>query len=78
MNQIGDLLAARSPQEPPEVRAIKRYIDEQFHAPAQITIQNDALVISVKSASLANTLRLRLPKLQEVAQTDRKLILRIS
>lgn len=78
MDQIGDLLAARTPQEPPEVSAIKQYIDEQFQAAAQVGIQNEAIVISVRSASLANTLRLRLPKLQAAAQTDRKLILRIN
>jgi hypothetical protein len=78
MDQIGDLLAGRMPQEPPEIRAIKRYIDEHFHVVAQVAIQNETIIVSVKSASLANTLRLRLPQIREIAQTDRKLFFRIS
>jgi hypothetical protein len=78
MEQIYDLLAKRMPQEPPEITAVKRYIDEHFHVTAQVTMQNEAIVVGVKSASLANTLRLRLPQIQEIANTDRKLLFRIN
>ena len=77
MDQLGDLLAGRIPHEPPEISAIKRYINEHFHAPAQITVQNETIIVSVKSAALANTLRLRLPQIQKAAETDRKLLFRI-
>jgi hypothetical protein len=77
MEQISDLLAGRMPQEPPEITAIKHYISEQFHVTAQVAIQNETIIIAVTSASLANTLRLRLPQIQEIAQTDRKLFFRI-
>ncbi len=78
MDQLGDLLAGRVPHEPPEVSAIKRYINEHFHATAQIALQNEAIIISVRSAALANTLRLRLPQIQKAAETDRKLLFRIN
>jgi hypothetical protein len=78
MDEIGDLLSYRTPQEPPEIAAIKRYVDEHFQIPVQVGIQNEAIVITVASASLANTLRLRLPQLQLAAKTTRKLIFRIN
>jgi hypothetical protein len=78
MDQLKDLLAERMPEEPDELRAIKRYIDDHFHAPSQVSMQNEAIIVSVRSAALANTLRLRLPQIQEAAQTDRKLFFRIA
>jgi hypothetical protein len=77
MDQLGDVLAYRLPPEPPEITALKRYIFEHYKATAQITIQNDAIIINVSSAALANTLRLRLPQLRDAADTERKLIFRI-
>lgn len=78
MDRLNDLLARRMPEEPPEIRAIRAYIGEHFHETAQIGMQNEAIVISVRSAALANTLRLRLPQIQVAAQTDRKLLFRIA
>jgi len=77
MESISDLLGKRMPQEPDEIRRIKQYIDEQFHAPSNVALQGDNLVITVKSAALANMLRLRITQLQAASGTDKKLILRI-
>jgi len=77
MDRLGDLLAGRLPGEPPEINAIKEYINEQFDVSAQVAIQNETIIISVSSAALANTLRLRLPQIQAVAKTNRKLLFRI-
>jgi hypothetical protein len=77
MESIGDLLGKRMPQEPDEIRRVKHYIDEQFHATASVALQGESLVVTVKSASLANMLRLRITQLQAASGTDKKLILRI-
>lgn len=77
MDSISDLLGKRMPQEPDEIKRIKQYIDEQFHASSVVSLQGESLVITVKSASLANMLRLRITQLQEASGTDKKLILRI-
>lgn len=77
MDTISDLLSKRMPQEPDEIKRIKQYIDEQFHASAAVALQGESLVITVKSASLANMLRLRITQLQEASGTTKKLILRI-
>lgn len=77
MESIGDLLGRFPRAEPDEVGAIKDYIAKEFNAPASVTVQPNALIISVQSASLANTLRLRIPILQKVANTSKRLVLRI-
>lgn len=77
MESIADLLAAYSPGEPNEIVAIKRYIVDEFGAESSVSIRGGALVITVTSAALANTLRLRLPTLQAIADTDKRLVLRI-
>jgi hypothetical protein len=77
MDSISDLLGKRMPQEPDEIKRVKQYINEQFHASSTVALQGESLVITVKSASLANMLRLRITQLQEASGTDKKLILRI-
>jgi hypothetical protein len=78
MEHIGDLLSRHSPREPDEVLAVKQYIAAEFNAPASVGLQGDtALVITVASASLANTLRLRTTAIQKAAGTTRRLVFRI-
>lgn len=77
MDSLQDLLGRYSPQEPEEVTAIKRYIAQQFDAQSSVGLHGETLVITVTSASLANTLRLRLPVLQKVAGTKKRIMFRI-
>lgn len=77
MDSLQHLLGRYAPQEPAEVAAIKRYIHEQFRAESSVTARKDAFVITVTSASLANTLRMRMLEIKAAAQTDRRLVFRI-
>lgn len=78
MESIGELLGRYSPQGPDEMLAIKRYIAEEFKAPASVGLHGEnALVITVASASLANTLRLRTLTIQQAVGTKKRLIFRI-
>ncbi len=77
MDSLQDLLGKYSPKEPPEVLAIKQYIFDQFGAASSVGLQGQSLVITVRSAALANTLRMRLPALQTAAKTTKRLIFRI-
>jgi hypothetical protein len=77
MDSLQDILARAMPQEPAEVRAIKRFIDERFHAPSSIGVHGNAITITVASAALANTLRMHLPELQAAADTTKRLVFRI-
>lgn len=74
---LGDLLPKHRFEEPPEVRAIKAFIEEQYQQPAGVSIRQQQIIIHVKSAALAGALRLRLHELREQCQTDRRLVIRI-
>ena len=77
MDSLQDLLGKYSPQEPAEILAIKRYIDEHFSAPSSVALQNDAIVITVHSAALANTLRYHGRKIKAACGSDKRLVFRI-
>lgn len=77
MDSIGDVLGKYNIQQPDEVGAIKDYIAQEFKAAASVTVQQNSLIIRVPSAALANTLRLRITTLQKIANTSKRLVLRI-
>lgn len=78
MESLQDLLGKYRRQEPPEIAIIKQYIDEQFHTTANVALQGDkAIVITVTSAALANTLRFHVTRLQAACETDKRILLRI-
>jgi hypothetical protein len=77
MDSLQELLGSRSPKEPPEVLAIKQYIQTTFSAPSSVGLQGETIVITVASASLANTLRYHAARLKDAAQTDKKIVFRI-
>lgn len=77
MDSLQDIMSRAMPQEPVEVRAIKQYIDERFHAPASVGVRDNTITITVSSAALANTLRMQLPRLQAAAGTTKRLVFRI-
>ena len=77
MESIGDLLKRYNPQGPDDVLAVKRYIAETFNTQVSVGVQGESLVVTVPSASLANTLRLRTLAIQKAAGTAKRLIFRI-
>jgi hypothetical protein len=78
MDTLQDLLGKYAPKEPDEIRRIKQYIQDEFQVLAKVALQGeDKIVITVPSASLANTLRFRIPQLQAAAETGKRLLLRI-
>jgi hypothetical protein len=77
MDSLQDLMSTYRRDEPEAIRAVKHYIDEQFHASATVAIKGEALVITVSSAALANTLRFHTLKLQTLCPDFKRLIFRI-
>ena len=75
---LGDLLTRKNLREPPEIVVIKTFVYENFKADCQVTLQTRQIVITVRGASLAGALRMRLHELQALCQTDKRLILRIA
>jgi hypothetical protein len=77
MDSIGDLLDSFKHDEPPEVAILKQYISDAFDAPAAITVQETTIIITVRSAALANALRLRTTALRGACDTTKRLVFRI-
>jgi hypothetical protein len=77
MDGLNDILSRKDFDIPPEVRAIKEYVRRYYDADVSVTIQAHAIVITARSAALIGTLRLNLPKLQNAANTDKRILLRI-
>lgn len=59
MDSIADLLAKRKPEEPPEIRAIKDYVQQHFKEAVNVMVRERDVVITVRSSALAGALRMR-------------------
>ena len=79
MDSLLQLLSNRDlPAEPAEIKLIKDYVRAEFQTEVEVMVRDKDIVITVDSASLANTLRLRGPKIKQLCQTDKKLNFRIN
>jgi hypothetical protein len=74
---LKNILSRRGDNEPPEVATIKRFILERFSSPSSVTLGKGQIVISVKSAALAGTLRMHTRELQKLIRPKVRLIIRI-
>jgi hypothetical protein len=78
MDKLSDLLGSYDIGEPSEIEAIKDYVMNNFNVAVAVAVKGDALIVTVKSAALANSLRFRMLQIQSAANTDKKLIFRIT
>lgn len=77
MQHIADILLRKDFDEPPEVAAIKRFVERHFQSTPAVSIQPQQIVIEVRSASLAGALRMKLHELKKECGIDKKLFIRI-
>ena len=77
MDSIKDILATRKYDEPEEVTIIKEFVRESFGHEVQVAVSAKNITITTPSAGLAGTLRMHIQMLNEICQTDKKLIIRI-
>jgi hypothetical protein len=77
MKELGDILRFRDFEEPLEVRAIKEYVRRYYEVEVNVRVQQHAIVVSARSASLIGSLRMNLPKIQAAANTDKRILLRV-
>lgn len=78
MDGLNDILRRKDFDQPPEVGAIKEYVRRYYNdAEVRVTVQPHAIIVAARSSALIGSLRLNLPKLQEAARTDKRIMLRI-
>jgi hypothetical protein len=78
MDSLNDILAHKDFDEPAEATVIKAYVHEQFNEAVAVTIREREIIITARSAALANTLRLRTLDLRRLLGGDkRRLVFRI-
>jgi hypothetical protein len=78
MDNLQDLLAARTPKEPPEIRIIKEFVQQKFDEPVNVLVTEREIVVTVGSGSLASALRAYTSVLLAKCQSpDKRLALRI-
>lgn len=65
-------------QESPEIAAIKRYAKDTYQSEVGVQVRDKDILISVKSAALASRLRYDQATLKIVADTDKRIVLRIT
>lgn len=77
MDSLHSILSNKDFDEPPEITSIKKYVQDEFQSEVGVQVRDKNIVVTVPSAALANTLRLRSPEITRRCQLDKKLIFRI-
>lgn len=77
MDSLDSILKRKDFDEPPEMAAIKKYVQDEFKTAVGVQVREKDIVISVPGAALANTLRLRGPDIRRRCQIDKRLTFRI-
>ena len=77
MDSLHSILGDKNFDEPPEMASIKKYVQDEFKMTVGVQVRDKDIVISVPSAALANTLRLRGPDIKRRCQLDKRLTFRI-
>lgn len=78
MDSLHTILSNKDFDEPPEMSAIKKYVQDEFKTDVSVQVRDKDIVVTVSSAALANTLRLRGPEIKRRCQLDKKITFRIA
>lgn len=78
MDSLSHLLANKDFDEPAETRAIKQYVRDKFHVEVGVQLQGKDIIILASSAALVGRLRYDTQNLKRAANTDQRIIFRIT
>ena len=76
-DSLFDILSHKDFDEPPEIAALKQYVQKHFQATVEVVVRERDIIITAPSAPLAGILRFHQHQLQKVAQTNKRITLRI-
>ena len=77
MDSLQNILGSRDFSPPTEIELIREYVERRYKAKCHIQLQRNSVILSVKSASLASTLRLDQQRIIEACKLTKRLIVRI-
>lgn len=77
-DSLSDLLKKRGNNEPPEIKIIKQYVQDEVGLIPKVAVSRNGFTITMPNAGAAGTLRLKLFPLQRQLGHDKQLIIRIS
>lgn len=77
MDSLFKILSSKDFDEPPEMSSIKKYVEDEFKVKVGVQVREKDIVVTVPNASLAGTLRMRVPEIRRRCQLDKKLVFRI-
>lgn len=77
MDSLQKILGSRDFKPPSEIELIREYVRRRYKAPCHVQLQRNSIIVSVKSASLASTLRLDQQNLIEACKLTKRLVVRI-
>ncbi len=76
MDSVGDILGKKNFTPPDEMQAVRDYVKRRYKSPCWLTLQKDALVITVRGSALAATIQLEQNQLIETCKLTRRLVIR--
>ena len=77
MDSLHDILSRKDFDEPPEIVAIKKFVEDTFQEEVGVSVREREIIVHVRSASLANALRLKITQMQKAANTTKRVVFRI-
>lgn len=77
MDSLQNILGNKNFDEPAEAISIKQYARDLFREDVRVQVRDREIIITAPSAAMANSLKLRIVKIQELVGTDRRLVFRI-
>lgn len=76
-DSLFNILSDKDFDQPQQLVAIKGYVQRHWGQEIQAKMSNKNVVITVKSAALASTIRMHIPAIQKECDIDGKLIIKI-
>ena len=71
MDNLNDLLQNKNFNEPEEIGLIKQFINERYHADAEVKVLQTQITVAVPGAALASSLRSDIVTIQKLCQTEK-------
>lgn len=78
MESLGSILGSKKFTPPDEMLAVKDYIEQRYSSSCSVSVEKNAVIISVPNSALAGTLRMEQRELIKKCKLgDKRLIIRI-